>query len=319
MKFGLSSGILWGLDTVVLGIGLAMAPFIGTAEALALAAIVGAALHDVFCALWLLVYMGIRGRLKDTIAALKTRSGKVVIFAALLGGPIGMTGYVIAINNIGAGYTAIISSFYPAFGTVMAVLLLKEKMQVKQVIALIVALIGIIAMGYLTSDSEVVGDPVIGLLGAFAAVIGWGSEAVISAWGMRDDSVDNETALQIRETTSALVYCIIILPAFSAWMFTISAIPSLATGIVALAALAGTASYLFYYKGISLIGAAKAMALNISYSAWAVIFGVILLQSIPGPIEIICCFAILVGTVLAASDWKDLFSRRKSASLPKAK
>lgn len=312
MKFGLTSGILWGLDTVILGIGLAMAPFIGTAEAIALGAIVGAALHDIFCAIWLFIYMGIRGRLKDTLAALKTRSGRVVILGALLGGPIGMTGYVIAINNIGAGYTAIISSFYPAFGTVMAVLFLKEKMQIKQVIALLVALAGIIMMGYLTSDTEVVGDPVIGLLGAFAAVIGWGSEAVISAWGMRDDHVDNETALQIRETTSALVYCIVILPAFGAWIFTASVIPSLATGVVALAALAGTVSYLFYYKGISVIGAAKGMALNISYSAWAVVFGLILLQTIPGPFDIICCIAILCGTVLAASDWKELFSRRKA-------
>ncbi len=312
MKFGLTSGILWGLDTVILGIGLAMAPFIGTAEAIALGAIVGAALHDIFCAIWLFIYMGIRGRLKDTLAALKTRSGRVVILGALLGGPIGMTGYVIAINNIGAGYTAIISSFYPAFGTVMAVLFLKEKMQIKQVIALLVALAGIIMMGYLTSDTEVVGNPVIGLLGAFAAVIGWGSEAVISAWGMRDDHVDNETALQIRETTSALVYCIVILPAFGAWIFTASVIPSLATGVVALAALAGTVSYLFYYKGISVIGAAKGMALNISYSAWAVVFGLILLQTIPGPIEITCCIAILCGTILAASDWEELFSRRKA-------
>lgn len=254
--------------------------------------------------------MAMRGRLKNTWAALKTRSGRVVILSALLGGPIGMTGYVIAINNIGAGYTAIISSFYPAFGTVMAVLLLKEKMQFKQVVALMIALIGIIIMGYLTSDSEVIGDPVIGLLGAFAAVIGWGSEAVISAWGMRGDNVDNEIALQIRETTSALVYCLVILPAFGAWLFTASAIPSMATGVVVLAALAGTASYLFYYKGISVIGAAKAMALNISYSAWAVVFGLIILQAIPGPIEIICCIAILCGTVLAASNWKELFSRR---------
>lgn len=311
MKYGLMSGILWGLDTVILGIGLAMAPFIGTAEALALGAIVGAALHDVFCAIWLFIYMGIRGRLKDTAAALKTRSGKVVILGALLGGPIGMTGYVIAINNIGAGYTAIISSFYPAFGTVMAVLFLKEKMQFKQVIALMIALAGIIMMGYLTSDSEVIGDPVIGLLGALAAVVGWGSEAVISAWGMRDDNVDNETALQIRETTSALVYCVVVLPAFGAWIFTASAIPSFATAVVALAALAGTTSYLFYYKGISVIGAAKGMALNISYSAWAVVFGLILLQTVPGPIEIICCIAILCGTILAASDWKELFSRKK--------
>ncbi len=309
MKYGLTSGLLWGLDTVILGIGLAMAPYIGTAEALALAAIVGAALHDVFCAIWLFLYMAVKRRLKDTLAALKTRSGKVVILGALLGGPIGMTGYVIAINNIGAGYTAIISSFYPAFGTVMAVLLLKEKMSWKQVIALCVALAGIIAMGYLSADTTVTGNAVIGLLGAAACVIGWGSEAVLCAWGMRDDNVDNETALQIRETTSALVYLIFVLPLFGAWAFTLAAFPSAATGIVALAGLAGATSYLFYYKGISVIGAAKGMALNISYSAWAVLFGVILLGTIPGLIEIICCVAILCGTILAASDWKELFSR----------
>ena len=220
MKYGLFSGCLWGLDTVILGIALTMVPFIGTAEALALGAIVSSALHDVCCALWLLLYMGVRGRLKDTLAALKTRSGKVVILGALLGGPIGMTGYVIAINNIGAGYTAIISSFYPAFGTLMAVLLLKEKITPGRVVALIVALAGIIAMGYLSADTTVTGDPIIGLLGALAAVFGWGSEAVLCAWGMRDDAVDNETALQIRETTSALVYLIVVLPIFGAWAFT---------------------------------------------------------------------------------------------------
>ncbi len=313
MKYGLLSGLLWGLDTVILGIGLAMSPYIGTAEALALAGIVGAALHDIFCAIWLFIYMAIKRRLKDTLAALRTRSGKVVMLGALLGGPIGMTGYVVAINNIGAGYTAIISSFYPAFGTALAVFLLKEKMRARQIIALVFALAGIIVMGYISSDTSVPGDAVIGLLGAAACVVCWGSEAVLCAWGMRDDNVDNETALQIRETTSALVYAIFILPLFGAWMFTLSAIPSLATGVVGLAALAGATSYLFYYKGISIIGAAKGMALNISYSAWAVVFGVVLLGAIPGPVEIVCCLVILCGTVLAASgDWKELVSRQRS-------
>ena len=258
--------------------------------------------------------MGVRGRLKDTLAALKTRSGKVVILGALLGGPIGMTGYVIAINNIGAGYTAIISSFYPAFGTLMAVLLLKEKITPGRVVALIVALAGIIAMGYLSADTTVTGDPIIGLLGALAAVFGWGSEAVLCAWGMRDDAVDNETALQIRETTSALVYLIVVLPIFGAWAFTWNAIPNLGTAVVALAALAGTCSYLFYYKGISVIGAARGMALNISYSAWAVLFGLILLGTVPGPVEIVCCIAILCGTILAACDWDELFGRKKAGA-----
>ena len=154
-------------------------------------------------------------------------------------------------NNIGAGYTAISSSFYPAFGTLMAVLLLKEKITPGRVVALIVALAGIIAMGYLSADTTVTGDPIIGLLGALAAVFGWGSEAVLCAWGMRDDAVDNETALQIRETTSALVYLIVVLPIFGAWAFTWNAIPNLGTAVVALAALAGTCSYPVSYTHLN--------------------------------------------------------------------
>lgn len=310
MKYGLFSGILWGLDTVVLGIALSMSPYIGTAEAIAFAAIASSFLHDAGCAIWLMIYMGAKRRLKDTLAALKTRSGKVVMLGALLGGPIGMTGYVIAINNIGAAYTAIISAFYPALGAFLSFVLLKEKMDGKQIASLVVALVGVMAMGYISAGDSEMGNATLGLVGAVLAVIGWGSEAVLCAWGMRDDAVDNETALQIRETTSALVYGIVVLPLFGAWGFTASAAPSLATGVIALSALAGTASYLFYYKGISVIGAAKAMALNISYSAWAVVFGFVLQGTVPTPATVFFCVLILAGTVLAASDWSELFGRK---------
>ena len=310
MKYGLFSGILWGLDTVVLGIALSMSPYIGTAEAIAFAAIASSFLHDACSAIWLMLYMGAKRRLKDSLAALKTRSGKVVMLGALLGGPIGMTGYVIAINNIGAAYTAIISAFYPALGAFLSFVLLKEKMDGKQIASLVAALVGVMAMGYISAGDSEMGNATLGLVGAVLAVIGWGSEAVLCAWGMRDDAVDNETALQIRETTSALVYGIVVLPLFGAWGFTASAAPSLATGVIALSALAGTASYLFYYKGISVIGAAKAMALNISYSAWAVVFGFVLQGTVPTPATVFFCVLILAGTVLAASDWSELFGRK---------
>lgn len=313
MKFGLFSGILWGLDTVVLGIALAMAPYFGTADAAAFASIASSFIHDAGCAIWLLIYMGVRGRLKDTVAALKTRSGLVVMLGALLGGPIGMTGYVIAINNIGPAYTAIISAFYPALGALLSFILLKERMSGKQIAALVVALFGVMAMGVISAGDSEMGNTTLGLAGAVLAVIGWGSEAVLCAWGMKDDAVDNETALQIRETTSALVYGLVVVPVFGAWGFAASAIPSFATGVIALSALAGTASYLFYYKGISLIGAAKAMALNISYSAWAVAFGFILQGTVPSLATVFFCIVILVGTVLAASDWNELFGKKAEA------
>ena len=264
-RYGIFSGALWGLDTVVLAIALAMTPFASFEQS----ALAGAVLHDVACAVILLVYMAIRGRLRDSAKALRSRAGRAVVAAALLGGPIGMSGYLIAIDNIGPGPTAIISTFYPALGTLLAFILLKERMAARQIVALLVALAAIVATGWTaTTDAVEGGNAVLGVAGALACVVGWGSEAVILTWGMRDDTVDNEVALQIRETTSAAVY-------------------------------------------LSAIGASRGMALNISYSAWAVIFALVLQGTVPTAFQILCCAVILVGTVLAATpSWGDLLPRR---------
>ena len=308
-RYGFFSGALWGLDTVVLAIALAMIPFADFGQS----ALAGAVLHDVACAVILVVYMALRGRLKDTWAALRTRPGKSVIAAALLGGPIGMSGYLIAIDNIGPGLTAIISTFYPALGTLLAFALLKERMAPRQIVALLVALGAIVVTGLsATSDPVKDGNAILGIVGALACVIGWGSEAVILTWGMRDEAVDNEVALQIRETTSALVYLFVVAPIAGVFGDTLHSLAHLSAGVVALAGLAGTASYLFYYKALSAIGASRGMALNISYSAWAIIFALMLPpNTIPTPTQVICCVVILVGTVLAAtSNWGDLLPKR---------
>ena len=309
MRYGIGSGALWGLDTVILAIALALNPFATDAHA----SLVSAALHDAICALILLVFMAVRGRLKDTWRAVHTRSGRAVMVAALLGGPIGMSGYLLAIDQIGAGYTAIISTFYPALGTALAVAVLKERMRPRQVIALAVAIGAIIATSY--TSTSVSGSALWGVLGALAAVAGWGCEAVILAWGMRDDAVDNEPALQIRETTSGLTYLVLVVPLGGALSSTGQALTSPgAMGLVALAAAAGTASYLFYYKAIDLLGAARAMALNISYSAWAVLFAFLLQSIVPAPVQIVLCVVILVGTVLAATEnWRELTSFKRQS------
>ena len=310
MRYGIGSGALWGLDTVILALALALNPF---ATDDAHASLVSAALHDAICALILLIFMAVRGRLKDTWRAVHTRSGRAVMVAALLGGPIGMSGYLLAIDQIGAGYTAIISTFYPALGTALAVAVLKERMRPRQVIALAVAIGAIIATSY--TSTSVSGSALWGVLGALAAVAGWGCEAVILAWGMRDDAVDNETALQIRETTSGLTYLVLVVPLGGALSSTGQALTSPgAMGLVALAAAAGTASYLFYYKAIDLLGAARAMALNISYSAWAVLFAFLLQSIVPAPVQIVLCVVILVGTVLAATEnWRELTSFKRQS------
>ncbi|MDO5517156.1 MAG: EamA family transporter, partial [Clostridium sp.] len=112
---GISSALCWGLDTVLMGIVLAMAPFLPK-EAVFLAPFVTAFFHDTFSAIWTFIYLGIKKQWKNLFKAMKTKSALCVVVAALMGGPVGMTGYLLAVKLIGPSYTAIISSLYPAVG-----------------------------------------------------------------------------------------------------------------------------------------------------------------------------------------------------------
>lgn len=297
---GLTAGILWGLDTVILGVALAMTPFVSTEEAIFLAPFVSTFLHDFCSSIWMLIYMGMKRQLSNVVKALKTRSGKFIVLAALLGGPVGMSGYVAAINYIGPAYTAIISSVFPALGAFLSYIFLKEKMSKIQLAGLLISILGVIGLSY-TPSSDEPSNIVIGILCALLCVFGWASEAVICAYGMQDPDVSDEHALQIRQLTSAIFYGIVILPVLSGWNFTISLMPSATLGIILLSALFGTASYVMYYRAINKIGPAKAMALNITYSAWAIVFSVILLKSLPDVKSIVLGIVVIGGSLVAAN------------------
>ena len=297
MNFGLLSGCMWGLDTVVLGIAFGLFPFAGSNNA----AIVSAGMHDMASALLLLIYMTYKSRVTNSISAIKTKSGKVVALAALIGGPIGMLGYLMAIKNIGPGYTAIISSFFPAVGSFLAVVFLKEKMNKKQVLGLGIALVAIMLMGYSSVGTSTTGDIKLGIIGALLCVLGWGSEAVILTWGLKYGGIDDMSALQIRQTTSALAYLVIILIQPNNLSLFTSAITTPSTLYIVAAALCGTLSYLFYYKALNIIGAARGMATNITYCVFAIVFSFILLRQVPSVLEVVCSLLIMSGTLLCAA------------------
>lgn len=300
MFHGLLAGILWGLDTVVLGIALAMHPFISTEKAIVLAPFVSTFLHDICSAIWMFIYMVIKKQLRKVIDALKTKSGKYIIVAALLGGPIGMTGYVSAINYIGPGYTAIISAMFPAIGAVLSYIFLKEKMSKVQIVGLVISILSVIGLSY-TSDGNMPENFFLGLICALLCAFGWAAEAVICAYGLKDPNITDEQALQIRQTTSAVTYAFVILPFMSGWDFTVSLIPTSICAIILLSALFGTASYVMYYKAISKIGATKAMALNITYSAWSILFAFILLGIMPDIKSILLGVVLICGSLVAAN------------------
>lgn len=310
MVYGLMSGILWGLDTVLLGIALAMTPFIETEQAIFLAPFVSTFLHDLFSSIWMAIYMMFKKQIGKTIRAAKTRSGRFIMLGAILGGPVGMTGYLLAIKYIGPAYTAIISSLYPAVGAFLSFIFLKEKMKLSAMLGLFLSIAGIIALGYVPGGE--VSNLAVGFLFALMCVIGWASEAVIGAYGMKEEEITPEQSLQVRQLTSAVIYGSLIIPVVKGIKLTIQVVPTTATIIILLTAFAGTASYVCYYKGIHKIGATKAMSLNITYSAWAIVFGVILLGNSVDLKSVICCLCIMMGSVMSSGDIKNIFKPSSS-------
>ena len=312
MITGIFAGITWALETVILGIALGMSPFVSSEQAILLAPFIATFLHDACSAVYMLIYNALRGGLKGFFAVCRSRSALWLVLSSAMGGPIGMTGYVLAVNCLGSSVGAVASAVYPAVGTVLAWLFLKEKTKWYQWIFLILTLLGVFGLSYSPSFSA---DGFwLGLLGAFMCAFGWGIEAVILAKCLKDTAVKNEYALGIRQAISALLYGVIILPLLGGWSMTADLVirgEGKLLGTIALAALCATVSYLLYYKTIGRLGASKAMALNITYTAWAILFTVVLLRdlSVLNPTTLVCSAVIVVCGICAATDLKKLFGK----------
>ena len=124
---GVSSSIAWGINTVIIGVILTTAPFVDTKEAIVLAPFVSVFIHDFFSSLWMILFMTVKGKMIEVLKYMKTRNGLIILLAALFGGPIGMTCYLLGINYIGATFTASISSLFPGIGALLAFIFLKER------------------------------------------------------------------------------------------------------------------------------------------------------------------------------------------------
>ena len=307
MIYGILAGVFWALETVILGIALRMTPMVSTEQAVFLAPFVSTFLHDLSSALWSAGYNLAHGDVRKVFRMLGQRSGRRVALAAVIGGPVGMTGYVMAIKYMGASVGAVASAVFPAIGAVLAFIFLKEKMQWYRWVLLVITLFGVFGLSY--SPELSVSNFWLGFLGAMMCSFGWGIEAVLLASCFKHPEIKREFALQIRQATSALVYGAVLLPVLHGWGFTLSLFSKSSGWVlptIALAALCATVSYLCYYKAIAKIGASKAMSLDITYVAWAIAFNVVLTGDTSSltPVTVLCALIVIVCGVLAGSEFK---------------
>lgn len=308
---GVLSGMTWGLDTVLISVAMAMVPFVENPVLLIGGTFICSMLHDAFAALWMLIIMGCKGRLKELWPAFKSKDGLFCALGALFGGPLAMTFYMLAIAKGGAALTATVTACYPLLGSAMAMVILKEKVRLRGWLGLLICIMGIIYIGYTPADDTDV-NIVGGIMLAAVAAIGWATEGVVCGYGMKAGNVDPQMALLIRELTSGIVYILLVAPIM------VGGYENLVTGTCAVfsdtacwltlffTALIGMISFFCWYTAIDLIGAAKALCLNVTYSFWAVVFTFIIVGSTLSVNIIVGSILVVAGVAVAT-----LVSRKK--------
>lgn len=313
LMFGGLVGLAWGLDTVLMGM-VGKLPILQVSNS---STLVSAFLHDSFCFFWLALVMFFTKELKGVFQLLKTKKGKASCLAALVGAPIGMSGYVLGIKYAGPAYASSISVIYPGVGAILSYLILKEKLSKRAMLGIAVSLFGSMALGYSKVDISLYPHFYRGIAFTCLAVLGWGLEGVIIGFAMKKiKDEENLVAspqqfLTIRYLTSFVAYGLIIIPFVGGYGTVVELAKSREIFYFAGIAILGAITYLSWYKSVDYIGAAMGTALNSTAAFWAIIFSAILMGTTITPYLAICGLIIILGVFIFAVDIPEFLRKRK--------
>lgn len=282
MLLALIAGMIWSLDGLALTTAFSASPFDDSRFWL-LAPLLAAGIHDICAAMVSFAYNTAHGRRKEVLRSLFSKPGRFCIMGAMFGAPLGMGGYLLSVSMAGAAYAMPITSLYPAIAAVLALVFLKERISLRAWGGLSLCVVGAIVIGYTPPSGGTSEYFYLGLAFAFIAAMGWAAEGVCVTSGM--DFIEPSVALNVYQICSAFLYTCIIIPCVCLLMagqndlpvieFLSAASSSSALPYIAIAGVIGCTSYLCWYKSMNMTGVSRAMALNITYSLWGVLFGAI--------------------------------------------
>ena len=297
MLNALLSGIFWGADTSFMGYYFSIYFMVPLMLPIFITFI-----HDMVSALLINISILVTGRFNSVIEDLKKAKSKYIWVGSLLGGPIGMCSFILAIEYTGPAITAIVSSIYPAVGLFFAYIFLKERRRSYQVIALFIAIAFIIALGF--SDESHTNRSIMGIIFALVCACAWGSEAVLCSYGMKSGEISNLSAICIRQNLSMITYGTLLTLYFVFFHYGESIDFDSSLAYIGMAAIFGSTSYYCYYRALATIGVSRAMALNISYTAFSAIFSYLLFGIELTISQMLIGFCIVVSGLISAYDFE---------------
>lgn len=310
--YALVSGVFWGLDAVMLAAILVWVVAKGTVTEAAplflLMPLIFAMLHDASAGIFMVFFCMANGKIKEYLRTLRTKPGWVIVLAAVFGGPLAMSGYLLGIS-MGGPYAVAITTCFPAAGAIMGAIFLKEKIYPRVWFGIALVLIGSVIISW--SPPEGGQYPLFywGIALAVLSTIAWAIEGVLGTLGM--DLVDSDLALGIRELSSGVMYALFIIPVFWAMFSNI-----IVDGPVVLATFGvgcvGAVAYLTYFKGLNRTGVARGQALHVNYGLWYILFSWLFGQTEPTANLWIGAIIAIIGIVFIVGNPKELFSLRNA-------
>jgi drug/metabolite transporter (DMT)-like permease len=326
-SYGLISGFSYGVNGLILTLAFTYCTPLSIAESFLaanfIAPLITLIFNDAFCAIWAAGYFSIFGRRKELLRAFRTRPGKILFAASIIGGPIAQGGYYIGLSTAGLAYTAGISALFVVIGPVLARIFLRQAISKRVWVGIIVCVIGSIVMAYTAPEGVDTNLFYLGILCAFMAAVGWGAEGVIASFGTA--VIEPSIAVTIRWISSSTLSALIFIPlltliavsgdysGFSMFTEILSNPTTLA--VLAVAGLAGAGCGIGWYTAGNIVGAGKGCALNSTYVAWGILLAIVFLgQEITAQV-IVGGALVLTGAILVSWNPGELFKKKVKNSV----
>lgn len=281
----------------------------------------GAAVTDTCSAFWALGFAAVKGKLGDFARCIRTRPGAVMVGAAIIGGPLSSTCYVVGIQQAGSIIVPI-SALCPAIGAILARFLFKQHLNARMMLGIAICLVASFMIGSTGLSDDAPHNLFLGLFFGLLAAFGWGLEGCVCGYGT--SMIDPEIGITIRQVTSSLSNMIILVPLFSliGGVDPITMISTALTDGTSLVwfVVAGFGAYfafMLWYKGTAMCGAALGMSCNGMFSFWVPLFCWLVLGLFFGqdgwmlkPIAWAAAIIMVVGIFTIAMNPLDLFKKK---------
>jgi drug/metabolite transporter (DMT)-like permease len=293
ISLALFSGLAYGLYTAFLTMGMTKGVWgdwygANTAGLSAfvvayLLAAIGNAINDTCSAIWALLYSGVKGKFGDFIRCINTKPGRIMILAALIGGPVAGTAYVIAIQMAGS-IVVPISALCPAIAAILGKILYKQELNKRMALGICICVFASFLIGSTGLSGGASANTLIGILIAIIAALGWGFEGCVAGYGSA--MIDPEIGICIRQVTSGIANLFILVPVFGMMAGGINISTDLvvqaftsapAMGWFVLSGLLSFITFMTWYAGNSMCGAGLGTACNGTYSFFGPLFCLLVL------------------------------------------